>query len=295
MILLTPRCFDDYELIDCGAFEKLERFGSYVTCRPEPQAMWDKSLSEKEWGQRQHVKFVARSSSSGKWQKSKDMPDQWVINYPFKHLDNSGAIIKMRLGLTSFKHVGIFPEQAVNWDFIYSNTKSLNMARPKVLNLFAYTGAASLAACAAGAEVTHLDSIKQVISWARQNMEASNLDHIRWVVEDALTFVKREAKRGNRYNGIILDPPAYGHGPNGENWKLEDMMNDMIKTVKLILHEQNCFLVLNTYSLGFSPLLIENMMNSVFGKDIRREYGEIFLQSTSNFQLPLGVFSRFAK
>lgn len=295
MQLITPHHFAEYELIDCGGFEKLERFGKHITCRPEPQALWDKALPQKEWEKLQHVKFVAVSSSSGKWNKTKEMPDQWFINYPFQHIDNSKKKISLRLGLTSFKHVGVFPEQAVNWDFIYNSVKKLKTEKPKVLNLFAYTGASSLAACAAGADVTHLDSIKQVVTWARQNMETSNLDNIRWMVEDALTFVKREVKRGNKYNGIILDPPAFGHGPNGENWKLEDMMNDMLKNVKQILSDEDCFLVLNTYSLGFSSLLIENLMDSIFGKSTDREFGEIYLKSTTNYNLPLGVFSRFCK
>ena len=230
MLLLSPKNFSDYELIDCGDFEKLERFGKYITIRPEPQAVWDKILPQKEWEKKAHVKFVPRSSSSGDWKKLKEMPDRWNVQY---------QNLKFRLALTSFKHVGIFPEQAANWDYIAESIHEISSGKnftppsrvggPRVLNLFAYTGGASLAAKAAGADITHLDSIKQVVSWARENMELSGLTDIRWVVEDALTFVKREVKRGKKYNGIILDPPAYGHGTDGQKWKLEEMINETMK------------------------------------------------------------------
>jgi 23S rRNA (cytosine1962-C5)-methyltransferase len=289
VLLLKPTYWKDYELIDCGAFEKMERFGQYITIRPEPQAVWDKSLSEKEW-QRAHVKFIPNSSSSGNWQKLKAMPDQWLIKYLF---EGKNPELTFRLGLTSFKHVGIFPEQAVNWEYIYSTIKEFDISQPKFLNLFAYTGGASLAAKAAGADVTHVDSVKQVVTWANTNMEASGLNNIRWTVEDALKFVKREVKRGNKYNGIILDPPAYGHGVNGEKWKLEDNINEMMKNVLELLHPEKHFLILNAYSLGFSSLIIENLLITKEKKSI--ETGELFLQATAGSKLPLGVFGRFKK
>ncbi|MGZ4034152.1 MAG: class I SAM-dependent methyltransferase [Bacteroidia bacterium] len=288
MQLLTPQNFTDYELIDVGAFEKLERFGQYITIRPEPQAVWDKILTNAEWEKRAHIKFMPRSSSSGEWKKLKQMPDQWQIKYG---INNSDAAIKFRLGLTSFKHVGIFPEQASNWDYIFDTVKKMSVAQPKVLNLFAYTGGASLAAKAAGADVTHVDSIKQVVTWSKENMDLSNLTNIRWVVEDALKFVKREEKRGNKYNGIILDPPAFGHGPNGEKWKLEDNINEMIKGVLNLLDDKEHFLILNAYSLGFSSLIIENLLREKAGKNLNA--GELYLQSTEGNKLPLGVFGRF--
>jgi len=288
MLILSPKHWKDYELIDSGNFEKLERFGQYITIRPEPQAVWDKKLPGKEWEQKAHVKFVSKSSSSGEWKKLKQMPDQWQINY---EIGNTKSEIKFRLGLTSFKHVGVFPEQAVNWDYIFQSVRSLKTNQPKFLNLFAYTGGASLAAKAAGADVTHVDSIKQVVTWSRENMELSNLNNIRWVVEDALKFVKREVKRGNKYNGIILDPPAYGHGPNGEKWKLEDNINEMIKNVFELLDEKEHFLILNAYSLGFSSIIIENLLKGK-AKD-KLETGELYLNSKFGNNLPLGVFGRF--
>ena len=290
MLMLTPEKFSDYELIDCGDFEKIERFGKYITIRPEPQAVWSRRLSLKEWESTAHVRFIPKSSSAGSWKKLKDMPDQWRMKYSF----NKEEELVFRLGLTSFKHVGIFPEQATNWEFIYNQVKriSKNVEQPKVLNLFAYTGGASIAAKTAGADITHLDSIKQVVTWAKENMELSGLNGIRWLVEDALTYVKREVKRGKKYNGIILDPPAYGHGPNGENWKLEEMIGEMMKGVSEILEPENSFLVLNTYSLGFSSLIIQNLLEEHFPKRKDTATGEIYLRATSGVVLPLGVVGR---
>lgn len=299
MILsLTPTNFSDYALIDCGNFWKLERFGQFITIRPEPQAVWDPSLPMSEWEKQAHVKFVPKSSSSGEWKKLKPMPDQWVIRYEkngreqaLKAKPESGEI-RLRMGLTSFKHVGVFPEQAVNWDYINESIGRMKTGTPRFLNLFAYTGGASLAARAAGADTFHLDSIKQVVSWARENMELSNLQNIRWIVEDALKFVKREVKRGSKYNGIILDPPAYGHGPAGEKWKLEDNLNELMKNVLQLLDEKQHFLILNAYSLGFSSMILENLVQQNF-KPRNTEIGELYLQDSFGKKLPLGAFARF--
>ena len=290
MHLLKPERFPDYELIDAGGFEKLERFGKYVTIRPEPQAVWDRSLTTKEWEKQAHVKFKAVSSSSGTWQRLKEMPDRWNIEYPLKTGNETGSTtLRFRLALTSFKHVGIFPEQAANWDYIAGSLVKMKTKTPVVLNLFAYTGGASLAAKAAGADVIHLDSIKQVVTWANANMELSNLKDIRWIVEDALSFVKKEVRRGKKYNGIILDPPAYGHGTDGQRWKLEDMICEMMHLVMQLLDEKERFLILNTYSLGFSSLIVENLLSGQ--ADIQT--GELYLPSKHGHKLPLGVFGRF--
>lgn len=289
MDFLCPEHFSDYELIDCGNFEKLERFGKYVTIRPEPQAVWDKALNEGEWENMAHVRFSAQSSYAGAWKKLKTMPDSWHIGYTFP----SGPSVNFKLALTSFKHVGIFPEQAPHWDFIFKNITALKgEGSPKLLNLFAYTGGASLAAKAAGADVVHLDSIRQVVSWAKENMELSNLKDIRWLIEDAMKFVRREVKRGTKYQGIILDPPAYGHGPNKEQWKLEDNINEMVKGVLQLLDEKQHFLILNTYSLGFSSLIIENLLRQEKGN---LQTGELYLKATEGGKLPLGVFGRLSK
>ncbi len=296
MILsLTPADFPHYELIDCGNFLKLERFGTLITIRPEPQAVWDASMNVAEWEKRAHVKFVPKSSSSGEWVKLKNANDQWTIKCKIgnpKAEDRSE--IQFRLGLTSFKHVGVFPEQAVNWNYIFNSIKQLKTKEPKFLNLFAYTGGASLAARAAGADTTHLDSIKQVVTWAKENMELSKLSNIRWLVEDALKFAKREVKRGNKYHGIILDPPAFGHGPDGEKWKLEDNINEMMKNVLQLLNEEEHFLILNAYSLGFSSLILENLVHQKF-KAENLEVGELYLEDSFKKKLPLGTFARFRK
>lgn len=289
--LLTPKHWQDYELIDCGDFEKLERFGDVVLIRPEPQAVWSKILPQSEWQKLHTIKFRGRSATSGEWvKKDPKYPDRWHIKY-----QNDDVAIRFRLAMTSFKHVGIFPEQAVNWDYISDLVKKFKSPSPKVLNLFAYTGGASLIAKAAGADTTHVDSIRQVVTWASENQQLSNLGDIRWVVEDALKFVKRELKRGKKYNGIILDPPAYGHGPNGEKWKLEDHINEMMHDVVQLLDPEEHFLILNTYSLGFSSVIVENLIKSAFPEVANLETGELYLQATSGIKLPLGVFGKFHK
>lgn len=290
MELLFPKNWIDYELIDSGYFEKLERFGQYILIRPEPQAVWDKHLSNQEWESKAHVKFIPQSSNSGVWKKFKSMPDQWNINYKL-----GDKTLTFRLGLTSFKHVGLFPEQAVNWDFIYESIKGFSSKEIKVLNLFAYTGASSLAASAAGAITTHVDSVKQVVNWAKDNGTASGLENIRLIVDDAVKFVKRELRRGSKYQGIILDPPAFGHGPEGENWKLERDINGLLKEVAQLLDPIEHFLILNTYSLGFSSLIVENLAKCTFTDHDSISTGEIYLPDKFGKNLPLGVFVKVLK
>ena len=275
----------DYELLDSGDGMKLERFGGFVLSRPEPKALWSKELSQKEWDSAAHVVFTpgagfgkAGKEDSGTWDRLKAMPDQWWIKY----LGGFGGF-SLRLGLTSFKHVGVFPEQAANWEYIFRNTSEIAASiglRPKILNLFAYTGAASLAARAAGADVTHLDSVRQVVTWAHENQDRSGMDGIRWVVEDAMKFAKREARRGNVYNGIILDPPAYGHGPDGEKWKLDECLFEMMRNVGQILAPENSFMVLNLYSNGFSAVLGETVVRQALGlkADTPLDSGELALK-----------------
>jgi 23S rRNA (cytosine1962-C5)-methyltransferase len=290
MQLLSPLNFEDYELIDCGDFEKLERFGKYVTIRPEPQAVWRRMKSESEWEKLAHVKFIPRSSSAGEWKKLKTMPDQWTISYSTA----PDSKITFRLGLTSFKHVGVFPEQAVNWKKIHDFLSPKKQTR--FLNLFAYTGGASLAARAAGAEVTHVDSIRQVVTWANENMQKSGLDNIRWMIDDALKFVKKEIRRESNYQGIILDPPAFGHGPNGEKWQLEDNIAEMMDSVLQLLDPKEHLLILNAYSLGFSALVPQNLLQTYAEKNNSTlSIGELFLPATSGINLPLGVWGALEK
>jgi 23S rRNA (cytosine1962-C5)-methyltransferase len=288
--LLTPGEWKDYQLIDSGNFEKLERFGPYFLIRPEPQAIWNTSLPGDEWEQMASAWFKKEKSDpeKGRWMLRKDMPEQWFITYDYKTMQ-----IRLRLGLTAFRHIGVFPEQADNWNYIYDSIISMNLKQAKVLNLFAYTGGASLAARAAGAEVVHVDSVKPVISWARENMESSGLTDIRWIVEDALKFTRREARRGSVYNGIILDPPAYGRGADGEKWILEENLNELIQLCQKILSPGKGFLLVNLYSMGFSALVLENLINSYFPEQAAKEIGEIYLADKTGKRLPLGTFLRF--
>ena len=286
--LLSPSHWTDYELIDSGGFEKLERFGQVVMARPEPQAIWNKSLPSAEWERRAGAYFRKdkRSEERGEWVCKPGTPEQWFVHYRHGELR-----LRMRLGLTSFKHVGIFPEQAENWEFIHERVKRCG-AGANVLNLFAYTGGASLAAKGAGADVTHVDSVKPVITWARENMEASGMDGIRWVVEDALKFVQREVRRGKQYRGIILDPPAYGRGANGEKWVLEEHLNELLTLCGRLLAPSGSFLVLNLYSMGLSALLARSVVRQLVGPCSGEQFGELYFTDTFGKSLPLGVYYR---
>ncbi len=296
LLTVTPDTLPEYELIDSGNFEKLERFGKWVLRRPEPQAVWSKSLPEEQWKNLSHAEFFRKTNDkldadAGNWTIKRGMPDRWLVNYKKGSLN-----FNMRLALTSFKHVGIFPEQASNWDFIATKCKTFKH-QPKVLNLFAYTGGASLAACQSGADITHVDSVKQVVTWSRENMESSNLDGIRWVIEDAFKFVQREVKRGKKYDGIILDPPAYGRGPQGEKWVLEKQINELLQMCSEILAPQG-FFIINLYSLGFSALITENLIYQHFKTHLKNsnakiELGELYLTDKFKKKLPLGTFLRF--
>jgi 23S rRNA (cytosine1962-C5)-methyltransferase len=292
--LLTPYNWPDYQLIDSGGYEKLERFGKYILRRPEPQAVWRKALPENDWKhqanawfKREKGKSDAERDEKGEWLLQQGMPEQWFISYAYKEMK-----LRFRLGLTAFKHVGIFPEQAENWNYIFDHVRQLSVQQPKVLNLFAYTGGASLAAKAGGADVTHVDSVRPVLNWSRENMEASGFDNIRWVLDDVLKFVKREVKRGKRYQGIILDPPAYGRGPEGEKWIWEDNIAELMEACSQILDENGSFCVLNLYSKGFSSLIAQNLLKDYFPKHSQMEFGELFLPDNAQRKLPLSVYCR---
>lgn len=298
MELLSPGSWNEYELIDSGGLEKLEQFGDYILARPDPQAVWRKALPEAEWEQLAHARYRrgrgARlagpdQGEKGEWARKNVMPDQWNIGYHYKELD-----MNFRLGLTAFGHIGIFPEQAANWNYIFDLLKQAPPGTsPRVLNLFAYTGGSSLAARAGGAGVVHVDSVKPVMTWAREMMEASGLRDIRWVVEDALKFVRREVKRGNRYQGIILDPPAYGRGPEGEKWVLEESIDEMIHLCQQLADHDRFFLVLSLYSMGFSPLISESLIRTHFGKPSNLQSGVFYVTDRSSRKLPMGTFLRF--
>lgn len=295
MKLLHPSSWKDYELIDSGNFEKLERFGKYILIRPEPQAIWTRSLDEGEWKKVAHAKFVREQTDKfrftddvkGGWSKNPTMPESWNVQYNHHSLK-----LTLRLALTGFGHVGIFPEQGNNWNFIYDTISGWNNQKSKVLNLFAYTGAASVVARSAGADVIHCDASRPGLNWATQNMELNNLKDIRWVYEDAFKFVKREAKRGNKYNGIIMDPPPYGRGPEGEKWTLQEQLDELIHMSSTLLEKQNSFFILSMYAIGLSAVVGLNVAKTYFDmKD--PEFGEFFLKSSQGKDLPMGTFLRF--
>lgn len=289
---LLPGAWADYELLDAGDGEKLERFGAFIVRRPEPQAIWQPSLGEGDW-KRAHAVFAREKGSpeKGTWQYGPKQPDRWWIQYA---LPDAGPTIKLKISLSSFKHVGVFPEQAPNWDFIYR--ECLRLKEASVLNLFAYTGGATLAARAAGAQVTHVEAMKPTLSWANENAQGSGLDGIRWMADDALAFARREARRGKKYNGIILDPPAYGRGPNGEKWLLEEGIQPLLEACAELLDREGGFIILNLYSLGYSPLIARNLAMSQLTKELpallQEDCGELCVGGGP--MLPLGTYWRAA-
>ncbi|HEY3402254.1 MAG TPA: class I SAM-dependent methyltransferase [Ohtaekwangia sp.] len=293
--LYHPSSWKDYELIDSGEGEKLERFGMYTLIRPEPQAIWSKTLTEQDWKKMADAKFVREQKDKfrfsddvkGGWSRNAGMPESWQVNYEYNQLK-----LTLRLALTSFGHVGVFPEQGNNWNFIYDTLNGFAIANPRVLNLFAYTGAASVVARSAAAEVIHCDASRPGINWANQNMQLNNLTDIRWVYEDAFKFVKREVKRGNKYNGIIMDPPPYGRGPEGEKWTLQEQLNELIHLSSQLLEKKNHFFILSMYAVGLSPIIGLNVASTHFEINAP-EYGEFYLHSKQGKHLPMGTFLRF--
>lgn len=268
----------DYELIDAGGGKKFERWGSIFTIRPEVQAYFRSGKLFEEWNQMAHWEFIPKGNQTGHWKSlQSSSPEEWSISY---------KEFNFNLSLTKFKHVGLFPEQRVNWDFLQANIKE----KDRFLNLFAYTGAASCIAKKNNAEVLHVDSVKQLISWARKNMELSHLSNIKWVHEDALKFVEREVKRNNKYNCIIMDPPAWGIGAKNEKWRLEDKLDELIKSASLILSEKG-FLVLNTYSPTINAEMLQQLARRHFGKR-NFEVCELWMKTTTGKDLYYGNLLR---
>lgn len=278
----------DYEVIDCSGGEKLERWGDYILVRPDPQVIWDTPKTDKSW-KKMNGHYHRSSKGGGEWEFF-NLPEQWTIQY---------KQLTFNLKPFSFKHTGLFPEQAVNWDWFSKLIKNAN--RPlKVLNLFAYTGGATLAAAAAGANVTHVDASKGMVNWAKENAVSSNLGDapIRWLVDDCVKFVEREIRRGNRYDAIIMDPPSYGRGPKGEIWKIEDSIYPFIKLCTQILSEDAVFFLINSYTTGLAPsvltYMLETEIKSRFGGNV--ESGEIGLMVSSNgLVLPCGASGRWIR
>ena len=278
----------DYEVIDSSNGEKLERWGDYILVRPDPQVIWDTEKKDKRW-RKMNGHYHRSNKGGGEWEFF-DLPKQWQIHY---------KELTFNLQPFSFKHTGLFPEQATNWDWFSNKIKKAN--RPiKVLNLFAYTGGATIAAAAAGASVTHVDASKGMVTWAKENAKSSGLEDapIRWLVDDCVKFVEREIRRGNKYDGIIMDPPSYGRGPKGEIWKIEEKIHPFVQLCTQILSDDPLFFLINSYTTGLQPAVLSYMMNveivEKFGGNV--EAGEIGLPVSSNgLVLPCGASGRWEK
>jgi 23S rRNA (cytosine1962-C5)-methyltransferase len=279
--------WEDYQLIDSGGFEKLEQFGDYILIRPEKSATWKKSLSDNEWKNLAHAKYTEKTLNKGTWEKYKIMPDSWNITFRINN-----KVLSFILKLREFKHIGIFPEQKSNWNYIYNSIIKSDLKNAKILNLFAYTGIASLAAKSAGAEVTHIDSLKQIISWAKENMVLSKLDNIRYLIDDSVKFVKKEINRNNFYNGIILDPPTFGIGTKGERWIIERDLESLLSFVNQIIDKNKFFIILNLYSSGFDNKIVPGILKSCMPFLKRIDINEIFLIDNFGKNIPAGIVFR---
>ena len=246
----------EYEIIDCSKGEKLERWGDYILLRPDPQVLWDLPRKNPAW-KKLNGHYHRSNKGGGEWEFF-DLPKQWSINY---------KDLTFHLKPFTFKHTGLFPEQAVNWDWFSEKIRNANR-EIKVLNLFAYTGGATLAAAKAGAKVTHVDASKGMVTWGKENAVASGLEDapIRWLVDDCVKFVEREIRRGNHYDGIIMDPPSYGRGPKGEIWKLEEKIHPFIALASQLLSDNPLFFLVNSYTTGLAPAVLTYMISTEVGK-----------------------------
>lgn len=269
--------WSDYSLIDCGGQEKLERFGAYILRRPEPQAIWAKQYEAKTWDSYDALFTRSSQDKPGGWIYKKKPIEPWWISY---------NELKIKLQCTSFGHVGVFPEQKENWEILHKFL--IKLENPKLLNLFAYTGVASLVSRKANAEVYHVDAVASMITWAKANMEASKLSDIRWVTEDAFKFLSREVNRNKEYEVIVLDPPAYGRGPKGEKWQLEDQLDEFIKKCALLLQNKGKLILLNMYSMGYSTSIAKQLLDLHFS-GWHTSANELIIIAESGIKLPLGI------
>jgi len=276
----------DYELLDCGNGEKLERWDKQILVRPDPQAIWDTPHKNPGW--KQHGgRYLRSSTGGGHWEKGK-LPEQWLMHY---------KELTFQVKPMNFKHTGLFPEQAVNWDFVMKKIREAD--RPiRVLNLFAYTGAASVACAAAGAQVCHVDAAKGMVAWAKENARASGLADapIRWIIDDCAKFVEREIRRGKTYDAIIMDPPSYGRGPSGEVWKLEENLYPFVKLCAQVLSDKPLFVIINSYTTGLAPSVLGYLLHQLVAEKYggRVEWDELGLPVTeTGLALPCGATGRW--
>ncbi|MFA6309630.1 MAG: class I SAM-dependent methyltransferase [Clostridia bacterium] len=285
--MLITEDWQDFEIIDTGGGEKLERWGKYILRRPDPQVIWPISNNKKTWDNAD-AHYIRSQSGGGEWQYKKRLPKRWEISYDK---------ISMYVEPTGFKHTGIFPEQAVNWKWIIEKIKT-SSRQVKVLNLFAYTGGATVAAALAGAEVCHVDASKGMVSRAKGNLELSGLSDkpVRFITDDVIKFVQREIRRGNLYDAVIMDPPAYGRGPGGELWKIEDELYDLVRLCTDVFCKEPLFFIINAYTTGLAPSVLKNilmlLMKKKFGGNVSGD--EIGLPVTeSGIVLPCGATGKW--
>jgi len=278
----------DFEVIDTGEGDKLERWGNFVLRRPDPQIIWPIQNEDEQW-RKADAHYHRSSSGGGQWQiRNKEMPERWTISY---------EELRFHIKPTSFKHTGLFPEQAVNWSWMMNKIRNAN--RPiRVLNLFAYSGGATVACAAAGAEVCHVDAAKGMVQWAKENAALSGLEDapIRYITDDVFKFVQREQRRGRQYDAIIMDPPSYGRGPKGETWKLEENLFPFLQTCMTIMSDNPLFLLINSYTTGLSPTVLQHLLTMSMGNKYGGEIncGEIGLPITrSGLALPCGILGRW--
>lgn len=279
--------WNDYELLDTGSGEKLERWGKYVLRRPDPQVIWPITNEGGRWNNADGH-YYRSSSGGGEWKFNSQVPDRWTIGY---------KELKFHIRPTSFKHTGLFPEQAVNWSWMMDKIRTAG--RPiRVLNLFAYTGGATVAAAAAGAEVCHVDAAKGMVQWAKENAQLSGLENhpVRYITDDVFKFVQKEERRGRQYDAIIMDPPSYGRGPNGEMWKLEQNLFPFLDFCTSILSPNPLFVLINSYTTGLSPSVLHNLLHMTVGRKYGGSIhcGEIGIPITaSGLSLPCGILGRW--
>lgn len=281
MLLTGNEGFDDFELLDSGDGERLERWGAHTLVRPDPQAIWARALPREDW-EKAGAKFF-----DDKWHFDTPLPDSWELNF---------RDLRLIAKPTSFKHTGVFPEQAANWVWMEERLKGLE--RPRVLNLFAYTGAATMWLTKRGSFVTHVDASGPALDWARQNQKLNGLadDSVRWILDDAAAFAKKEAKRGNQYEGIVLDPPAFGHAPSGKTWKFNRDLPGLLVSCAQLLSPDARFLLINAYATNSSELSLQNLLEDVLkGREGKIESGQLCLKQANGRLVSVGIFARWTR
>lgn len=289
MKILSPQGWTDYQLLDSGDGQRLEQFGQYILVRPDPQVIWQKKLPQAQWNKADAI-FEKTSGDKGRWILKTKLPDRWLISF---------GDLKFYIKLSPFKHTGVFPEQAVHWEFIDQLMRGVTGPRTNynILNLFGYTGVASMIALKAGARVTHVDASYPAIGWFQDNLKASGLENspIRWIEDDVIKFCQRELKRGNKYDGIIMDPPIYGHGPRGEIWDFNKSFPQLLELCSQLLSDQPIFMIANAYAISTSAITLENVFKDYLaqlGGSI--ESGELALKAASGDRLlSTGIFARW--